>query len=148
MGVKGVVCCPRVHILLADVYYQISGNAIYAYQVQCMHVHVVTPGQPFYGQVMQGRKASSWRFQIGTNRLKETNLTEDIGPPGSLGVGRGADNPTLEKTSHENWRSKTGGRWLAEASDEGQGPHRTVEPMMMRMININRIIFIPKLSKN
>jgi hypothetical protein len=35
--------------LLGDVYYQNSGNAIYSYQVQCMHVHVVTPGQRFDG---------------------------------------------------------------------------------------------------
>jgi hypothetical protein len=69
------------HILLRDVYYQNSGNAIYSYQVRCMHVHVVTPGQHFYGLVMQGLKASSWRFKIGTNQLRETTPTENIGPP-------------------------------------------------------------------
>jgi hypothetical protein len=31
--------------------------------------------------------------QIGTNQLRETTLTENIARPGSLGVGRGADNP-------------------------------------------------------
>jgi hypothetical protein len=34
----------------------------------------------------------------GTSQLWETTLTENIGPPGYPGVGRGADNPTLEKT--------------------------------------------------
>jgi hypothetical protein len=36
------------------------------------------------------------------------------------------------KKSHENWRSNSR-PGLAEASEEGQGPHRTVEPMMMMM---------------
>jgi hypothetical protein len=36
---------PRVHILLVDVSYQIPGNAVCAYQVRYMHIHVVTPGQ-------------------------------------------------------------------------------------------------------
>jgi hypothetical protein len=30
--------------------------------------------------------------------LREIIVTENIGPPGYLGVGRRADNPTLEKT--------------------------------------------------
>jgi hypothetical protein len=60
-----------------------------------MHVHVMTPGQRFYAYVMQGQKASSWRFQIGTNQIRETTLTENIGPPEYLGVGRGVNNPTL-----------------------------------------------------
>jgi hypothetical protein len=33
-----------------------------------------------------------------TSQLRETNLTENIGPPGQAGVGCGADNTTLEKT--------------------------------------------------
>jgi hypothetical protein len=44
---------------------------------------------------MQGRKARPWRFKIGT---RETTLTENIDPPRQPVVGRGADNPTLEKT--------------------------------------------------
>jgi len=36
--------------------------------------------------------------QIGTRELREATLTENIGPPGYPRVGRGADNPTLEKT--------------------------------------------------
>jgi hypothetical protein len=48
-GSKGLYVAPRAHILLGDVYYQNSGNAIYSYKVRCMHVHVVTPGQRFYG---------------------------------------------------------------------------------------------------
>jgi hypothetical protein len=47
---------------------------------------------------MQGQKARSWRFKIGTSQLRETTLTENIGPPVWPGVGRGADKPTLEKT--------------------------------------------------
>jgi hypothetical protein len=50
-----------------------------------------------YTAVMQGQKARSWDFKIGTSRLRETTLTENIGPPEKPGVGRGADNPTLEK---------------------------------------------------
>jgi hypothetical protein len=57
---------------------------------------------------MQGQKASSWRFQIGTNQLRETTPTENIGPPGSLGVGRGADNPTLEKNVTKSEEAKAG----------------------------------------
>jgi hypothetical protein len=49
---------------------------------------------------------------MGTNQLRETTLTEKIGPPGSLGLGRGADNSTLEKnvtkteeaTADHDWR--------------------------------------------
>jgi hypothetical protein len=44
---------------------------------------------------MQGGKVSSWHFQIGTNQLRKTTMTENIGPPGLLGVVRGADNSTL-----------------------------------------------------
>jgi hypothetical protein len=33
-----------------------------------------------------------------TSRLREKNLTESIGPPGKKWIGRGADNPILEKT--------------------------------------------------
>jgi hypothetical protein len=47
---------------------------------------------------MQGQKSRSWRFKIETSQLRETTLTENIGPPGEPGVGRGAGNPTLEKT--------------------------------------------------
>jgi hypothetical protein len=43
------------------------------------------------------------------------------------------------KKCHENWRSNSR-LWLAEASEEGQGPHKTVEPMMM-MINKKYYIF-------
>jgi hypothetical protein len=46
-----------------------------------MHVHVMTPRQRLYGSVMQGQKARSWRFKIGTSQLRETTLTENIGPP-------------------------------------------------------------------
>jgi hypothetical protein len=46
----------------------------------------------------------------------------------------GADNPTLEKTRHETWRSNSQILQLAEASEEGQGPRRAVEPMMMMMM--------------
>jgi hypothetical protein len=84
---------------------------------------------------MQGQKASSWRFKIGTSQLRETTLTENIGPPRYPGVGRGADNPTLEKTRHEIWRSNNRILQLAEASEEGQGPSRAVEPMMIKLTN-------------
>jgi hypothetical protein len=47
-GSKGYYVAPRTH-LVEDVYNQNSGNAIYSYQVRCMHVHVVAPGQRFYG---------------------------------------------------------------------------------------------------
>jgi hypothetical protein len=47
---------------------------------------------------MQGQKARSWRFKIGTSQLSEKTLIENIGPSGQPGVGRGADNSTLEKT--------------------------------------------------
>jgi hypothetical protein len=47
---------------------------------------------------MQGQKARSLRFKTGTSELRETTLTENTGPPGLPGVGRGADNLTLEKT--------------------------------------------------
>jgi hypothetical protein len=36
---------PRVHIVRVDVCYQSLGNTIHAYQVQCMCVHVMTPGR-------------------------------------------------------------------------------------------------------
>jgi hypothetical protein len=42
------ICVLGVLILLADVYFEISSNVIYAYQVRCMHVHVATPGQRFF----------------------------------------------------------------------------------------------------
>jgi hypothetical protein len=82
---------------------------------------------------MQERKASSWRFQIGTNQLRERILAENIGPPGSVGIGLGADNSTLKKNVTKT-EEATAGRWLAEASEEGQGPHRAVEPMVMMMM--------------
>jgi hypothetical protein len=58
----------------------------------------MAPGQRLYGEVMQGQKAKFWLFKIGTSQLRETTLTENIGPPGQQKDGRGADNPTLEKT--------------------------------------------------
>jgi hypothetical protein len=66
-----------------------------------MHVHVVAPGQNLLRLSHAGRKSSSWRFQIGTNQLRETTLTENIGPPEMLGVERGADNSNLEKLSRK-----------------------------------------------
>jgi hypothetical protein len=81
---------------------------------------------------MQGQKARSWRFKIGTSLLRETTLTENIGPPEYPEVGRGADSPNTEKDScHETWRNNSRILQLAEASEEGQGPRRAVEPMMM-----------------
>jgi hypothetical protein len=50
----------------------------------------------FTAKPCKGEK-SSWRFQIGTKQLNETILTENIDPPGLLGVGRGAENSSLEK---------------------------------------------------
>jgi hypothetical protein len=47
---------------------------------------------------MQGQKARSLRFKIGISLLRETTLTENIGPLRYSGVGLGADNPTLKKT--------------------------------------------------
>jgi hypothetical protein len=67
---------------MTGVYYQNSSNAIYSYQVRCMHVNVMAPGQRLYGEVMQGKKARSWHFKIGTSQLRETTLPENIGPPG------------------------------------------------------------------
>jgi hypothetical protein len=40
-------------------------------------------------------------LSIGTSQLRETTLTVNIGSLGYPGVGRGADNLTLEKTCHE-----------------------------------------------
>jgi hypothetical protein len=61
----------------------------------------------------------------GTSQLRDTTLTENIGPPGQPGVGHRADDPSLEKTlvmkSEEAIKS----------SDKGQGPHKAVEPMIM-----------------
>jgi hypothetical protein len=37
---------------MSGVYYQNSSNVIYFYQVRCMHVHVMAPGQRLYDQVM------------------------------------------------------------------------------------------------
>jgi hypothetical protein len=58
----------------------------------------MAPGQHLYSYVKQGQKARACHFKIGTSLLRETTLTENIGLPGKPGVGRGADNPTLEKT--------------------------------------------------
>jgi hypothetical protein len=81
---------------------------------------------------MQGKKARSWRFKIATSQLREPTLTENIGPAGQPGFGHGADNPTPEKNScYEIWKSNSWILQLAEASEEGQGPRRAVEPMMM-----------------
>jgi hypothetical protein len=52
-------------------------------------------GNVYTTRSYKGKKARSWRFKTGTSQLRETTLTENIGPPGA---GRGADNPTLEKT--------------------------------------------------
>jgi hypothetical protein len=46
---KGQYVASRVHTLLTAVYWQYSSNVIYCYQVRCMHVHVMTPGQRLYG---------------------------------------------------------------------------------------------------
>jgi hypothetical protein len=35
--------------LATGVYQQNSSNAVYSYQFRCMHVHVMAPGQRFYG---------------------------------------------------------------------------------------------------
>jgi hypothetical protein len=43
-------------------------------------------------------KSEIRRFKIVTSQLRETTLTENIGPPGQAGVVRGADTTTLEKT--------------------------------------------------
>jgi hypothetical protein len=47
MGVEGVV--RGLVALLTAVYWQNSSNAIYSYQVPCMHVHVMAPGKRLYG---------------------------------------------------------------------------------------------------
>jgi hypothetical protein len=46
---KGQYVASRVHTLLTGVYWQNSSNAICSYQVRCMHVHVMAPGQRLYG---------------------------------------------------------------------------------------------------
>jgi hypothetical protein len=79
---------------------------------------------------MQGKKASSWRFIIETRQLRETTLTQNIGP----GVGRGSDNPTLEKTLVAKSEEAITERKLAEVSEESQGPRRAVEPMMIMIL--------------
>jgi hypothetical protein len=79
---------PRVHVLLVDILGQWLPSPTHA-----------CPRRDRW--VMQGRKHSFWRFQIGTNQLRETTLTE------LLGVGRGANKPTLEKKCHENWGSNS-----------------------------------------
>jgi hypothetical protein len=54
-------------------------------------------------------------------------------------TGLGADNPTLEKSLVT--KSEEAILQLAEASEEGQGPRRAVEPMMM-------MTFLTKLLDN
>jgi hypothetical protein len=51
---------------------------------------------------------------------------------GHIDNGRGAANPTLEKTLVT--KSEEAILQLAEASEEGQGSRRAVEPMMMMMM--------------
>jgi hypothetical protein len=46
---KGQYVASRVHTLLTGVHYQDSSNAIYSYQVRCMHVDIMAPGQRLYG---------------------------------------------------------------------------------------------------
>ena len=43
---------------------------------------------------------------VRARRLRETTLTENISPPGSLGIGRMVDNPTPDKKRHEIWGNK------------------------------------------
>jgi hypothetical protein len=64
------------------------------------------------GKVMQGRKRSSRRFQTETNQLRETTLTENIGSPVLLGVGRGADNSSMAKKKVMKTEEATAGRTL------------------------------------
>jgi hypothetical protein len=46
---KGQYVASRSHTLLTAVYWQNSSNVIYSYQVRCMHVAVMAPGQRLYG---------------------------------------------------------------------------------------------------
>jgi hypothetical protein len=61
---------------------------------------------------------------------------------------RGADNPTLEKTLFTKSEEAIAGRKLAEASEEGQGPRRSIEPTMMmkarRWLLAAEILFNPQ----
>jgi nitrite reductase/ring-hydroxylating ferredoxin subunit len=54
-----------VHILLVNVYYQTSSNAIYAYQVRCMHVHAVTPEHGFTAKSCKGEKRVPVASKLG-----------------------------------------------------------------------------------
>ena len=83
--------------MLVCVRYQNLGNANYSCQVQCMYVHVMTPGK-------RPRTAKSCRggtrvpdALIGTNQLRETTLTENPRSPKVAGVERRASNPASEK---------------------------------------------------
>jgi hypothetical protein len=65
------------------------------------------------------------------------------------GVGRGADDPTLENTLVTKYEEAIAGWKLVEASEEGQGSRRAVEPMMMMMmVNIQLLKNFPVITGN
>jgi hypothetical protein len=58
-------------------------------------------GNVYMAKSCKGKKQDPDILKIGASQLRKTTLTENTDPPGWLGVGRGADNPILEKTRHE-----------------------------------------------
>jgi hypothetical protein len=85
------VCGPEGADLLIYVYYQISGNAIYAYQVRCMHVHVV-----HFLRLSHARAKSEF---LTLPKWDQPAKGDNPGPPGSLGVG--LTTPPWEKKSRK-----------------------------------------------
>jgi hypothetical protein len=55
-------------------------------------------GNVYTAESFKGKKRDSDALKFGTTQPRETALAENICPSGQPRVGRGADNPTLEKT--------------------------------------------------
>jgi hypothetical protein len=71
----------------------------------------------------------------GRQPWQKTSALQD-----SRGLGMGLKPHPGKDSWHEIWRNNSQIPQLAEASEEGKGPHRAVEPMMMMMMICSYII--------
>ena len=94
---KGVVCGPEGA--------RFADNRVLTKLRKC-HLFLPSPiyACPCHGPWATSLTAKTWRGAkqapdalVGASQLRETTPTENIGPPGSMGVGRRVDNSTPDK---------------------------------------------------
>jgi hypothetical protein len=80
---------------------------------------------------MHGQRARTKRFKTGTSQLRETTLTENIGPPGQPRVGARLTIPPWKRLVTKSEEAIAG--YFSWQKFLRKGPRMAVEPIMMKI---------------